>query len=116
VSEGVSGKAILFAGAVSLFFAASANAARWTKASIAALPDSAFASVESDAAGRKHRHLPHHDARGALDIPHLCSALRRFRQVKWLDPKNAQPAWEHFQEHWKGLADPLACAPRRTRR
>src|SRR3990172_1814848 len=62
--------------------------AEWTTAYINALPDSAFACI--DAGGEKDedgrtvprslRHYPHHDASGALDMPHLRAAASRVAQ------------------------------------
>jgi hypothetical protein len=74
-------------------------AATWSRAYIRQLPDSAFAAVERSPGGRQIRHLPHHDATGALDLPHLCNALARFPQVEWRDPANAEIARRHLREH-----------------
>lgn len=49
--------------------------AAWSSSYITDLPDSAFACIDS--AGR---HYPHHDASGALDLPHLRAALSRVAQ------------------------------------
>jgi len=49
--------------------------AEWSSSYITALPDSAFACVDS-----KGRHYPHHNAQGALDMPHLRNALSRVNQ------------------------------------
>jgi len=49
--------------------------AAWSSAYITALPDSAFACVDSSG-----RHYPHHDASGKLDLPHLRNALSRIAQ------------------------------------
>lgn len=77
----------------------SADAAKWSREYIRQLPDSAFAAVETTSEGKKLRHLPHHDAKGNLDIPHLCNALARLGQVKWRDPANAEIARQHLNEH-----------------
>ena len=76
-----------------------AEGAKWSREYIRQLPDSAFASVETTSDGKKLRHLPHHDSQGDLDIPHLCSALARFSQVKWRDPANAESARRHLEDH-----------------
>ena len=76
-----------------------AEGAKWSREYIRQLPDSAFASVETISDGKKLRHLPHHDSQGDLDIPHLCSALARFGQVKWRDLANAEAARRHLEEH-----------------
>jgi hypothetical protein len=59
----------------------SVEAAKWTRKYIQRLPDSAFALIETSARGKPLRHLPHHDAQGTLDVPHLCNALARLPQV-----------------------------------
>jgi hypothetical protein len=76
-----------------------AEAATWTREYIRQLPDTAFASVEWTPDGKKARHLPHHDADGMLDVPHLCSALGRLHQVKWTEPGSAEAARRHLQQH-----------------
>jgi hypothetical protein len=88
----------------------SADAAKWSRQYIKQLPDSAFAVVESAPEGKTLRHLPHHDAEGNLDIPHLCNALSRADQVKWRDPTNAEAARRHLREHLKQVG-PAACHP-----
>ena len=75
------------------------EAAKWNRQYIRRLPDSAFAIIETAPEGRRVRHLPHHDASGALDVPHLCNALVRLGQVKWRDPANAEMARRHLREH-----------------
>jgi hypothetical protein len=50
--------------------------AAWSSSYITALPDSAFACVDS-----KGRHYPHHNAAGNLDLPHLRNALSRVNQT-----------------------------------
>ncbi len=83
--------------------ASTVEAATWSHTYIRQLPDSAFAVVEASATGKPSRHLPHHDARGAVDVPHLCSALARLPQVKWQDPANAAIAQQHLREHVAAL-------------
>jgi hypothetical protein len=91
---------------------APAEAAKWDKAYINALPDEAFASVEARPDGTQARHLPHHDAQGRVDLPHLRSALSRLHQVKWADPANAGPARDHLLQHYKELGLPVPGASR----
>ena len=63
--------------------------AKWTTAYINDLPDSAFAYVapggkkddEGKTVPRSLRFLPHHDANGAIDLPHLRNALARLNQA-----------------------------------
>ncbi len=86
------------------------EAAQWSGRIIRLLPDSAFAVVETTADGTIVRHLPHHDARGDLDIPHLCSALARWGQVKWVDARNADIAKRHLEMHLKEVGR-AACRP-----
>jgi hypothetical protein len=75
------------------------EAAKWSSAYIRQLPDSAFAVVETSPNGKPIRRLPHHDARGDLDLPHLCNAIARLGQVKWRDPANAEIALRHLRDH-----------------
>ncbi|HSB70285.1 MAG TPA: hypothetical protein VLT62_13215 [Candidatus Methylomirabilis sp.] len=76
-----------------------AEAAKWSRQYIRQLPDSAFAAIETTPDGKTLRHLPHHDAAGNLDLPHLRSALSRLDQVKWQDPAHAEAARRHLLEH-----------------
>lgn len=76
---------------------------RWTGAYVRALPDDAFAAAEMRPGGRLVRLLPHHDAAGCVDRPHLRSALARVGQVKWLDPAEAERAREHLDQHLREL-------------
>jgi hypothetical protein len=92
------------------------QAATWTGQYVRQLPDTAFASVETGRDGSKVRHLPHHDAEGNLDLPHLCSALGRVHQVKWIDPGNAEAARRHLQEHLAGLGQNPCRPPSRPAR
>lgn len=86
------------------------EAARWSQAYVRQLPNSAFAVVETRPDGKAMRRLPHHDARGALDLPHLCNAIARLGQVKWRDPANAEIARRHLQGHLAQVGRP-ACRP-----
>jgi hypothetical protein len=76
-----------------------AEAAKWTRAYIRRLPDSAFAAIETAPNGKTLRHLPHHAAAGNLDLPHLRSGLSRLHQVKWQDPATAESAQQHLLDH-----------------
>lgn len=84
-----------------------ALAGEWSHAAIARLPDSAFAVVEIAHDGRKHRHLPHHDETGAVDLPHLRAAWSRLGQVKWVDPRNEAVARRHLEAHWLEVRRPV---------
>lgn len=78
-----------------------AEAAKWSRAYIRQLPDSAFAAIETTPDGKTLRHLPHHDAAGNLDLPHLRSALSRLSQVKWQNPTTAGSARQHLLDHMR---------------
>lgn len=90
----------------------SANAEKWSRRYIRRLPDPAFAAIETTAEGKKLRHLPHHDAQGKLDVPHLCNALARVGQVKWRDPARAEDARRHLRDHLE-QAGRKPCRPSR---
>lgn len=85
--------------------------AEWTAAYINALPDSAFAVIEGggekDGDGkttpRALRHLPHHDAAGKVDGPHLDNALSRAPQTA-LSPALKSRAVAHLQTHKKATS------------
>jgi hypothetical protein len=83
---------VLLAIAAAAPFPQQAQAAEWSASYIRALPDEAFAAIEVTPDGARLRHLPHHDHTGALDRPHLRSALARWHQVKWADPATAAAA------------------------
>ncbi|HZU75952.1 MAG TPA: hypothetical protein VFA70_04255 [Dehalococcoidia bacterium] len=76
--------------------------------SINSLPDSAFAVVSSggtkDASGktvpRDLRHLPHHQADGSIDLPHLRNALARVSQTD-LSAADKAKAEAHLDAHAK---------------
>ncbi len=78
-----------------------AAAEPWSRGQIDALPDSAFAVIESAPDGRTLRHLPHHDETGAVDPAHLAAARARLGQVRWLDPNSEAAARRHLEEHWR---------------
>ncbi len=97
--------------ALLLLLNSSAYAAVWSRQYIARLPDSAFAAIERSPDGKTLRHLPHHNASGEVDIPHLCNALSRANQVKWHDPAAAKEATRHLSEHLKA-AGGQSCRPK----
>lgn len=80
-----------------------AQAAKWSPAYARSLPDEAFAAIETTPEGKRVRHLPHHDHTGALDLPHLRSAVARWHQVKWHDPATAADARAHLDAHRAAL-------------
>ncbi len=91
-----------------------AEGAKWSREYIRQLPDSAFAFIETTPEGKNLRHLPHHDAEGNLDIPHLCNALARLTQVKWRDPASAEIARRHLEEHLARIGRSSCRPPRKT--
>jgi hypothetical protein len=90
----------------------SAHAATWSRQYIRQLPDSAFAAIETTPEGKTLRHLPHHDADGNIDIPHLCNALSRFDQVKWRNAADAEAARRHLSAHLEQVGR-NSCRPAR---
>ncbi len=87
-----------------------ADAATWSRRYIHRLPDSAFALVERTPDGKPLRRLPHHDHEGVLDVPHLCSALSRWHQVRWQDAAAADIARQHLMAH-RSEVGAAACRP-----
>jgi hypothetical protein len=87
------------------------EAAKWSRAYIRQLPDSAFAAIETSPDGKTLRHLPHHDATGKLDLPHVRSALSRLHQVKWQDPATAESAHQHLLDHLRNQQQELRQPP-----
>ena len=82
----------------------SAAARPWTRAYIRALPDSAFAGIETDSDGSAVRHLPHHDRSGRVDLAHVRNALSRLSQVHWINPAAAAAARQHLLAHLHGAS------------
>jgi hypothetical protein len=87
-------------------------AGSWTQAYVDALPDESFAVVHVWPDGTRSRHLPHHDADGRLDLPHLRSALARLDQVHWEDPADAERARQHLLAHAAALSARRGSTPR----
>ena len=61
------------------------DAAKWTRAYINSLPDSAFLFIEpgyKKGMNKNARHLPYKDKNGKVDIPHLRNALARCSRIK----------------------------------
>lgn len=88
-----------------------AGAEQWSRAYIRALPDSAFAVVETTPDGKKVRHLPHHDQSGRVDPAHVRNALSRLSQVKWVDPRHAATARQHLLRHLREMRSAPTAAP-----
>jgi len=60
------------------------EAAKWTRAYINSLPDSAFIYIEpgyKEGMDKRARHLPYKDDTGKIDLPHLRNALSRCNQI-----------------------------------
>jgi hypothetical protein len=82
--------------------------AEWSTEYISGLPDSAFAVIskggtkddQNKTVPRALRHLPHHKADGALDIPHLRNALARLPQTD-LSTEEYAEAKRHLCAHAK---------------
>lgn len=80
--------------------------AEWTAAYINSLPDSSFAIVlpggdkddEGKTVPRSLRKLPHHNAEGAIDVPHLRNALSREPQSDMSADQHSR-AKAHLQRH-----------------
>jgi hypothetical protein len=96
--------------------AAGISAEPWRRAYVDALPDEAFAVVHARRDGTRSRHLPHHDADGRVDLPHLRSALARLAQVRWDDPADAEQARRHLLAHHEALARRTQSRPTDGRR
>jgi len=83
--------------------ASTETAAAWDASYINNLPDSAFALIDpggtKDEDGktvpRALRHYPHHDASGAVDLPHLRNALARAAQ----NPDTGDKVLPHLKRH-----------------
>lgn len=88
------------------------SAKGWDAKYMAALPNTAFASVEALGNGEFARHLPYRDSSGEVDIPHLKAALREWSRVKWQDQANAKAALDQLKNVKQGLcaAGKMKCA------
>jgi HK97 family phage prohead protease len=81
--------------------------ATWTTAYVNNLPDSAFALIlpggKKDEDGkttpRSLRKLPHHNAEGDLDMPHLRNALSRAPQMTGVSDAQRDRAIAHCERH-----------------
>lgn len=81
--------------------------AQWDAAYVNDLPDSAFALIlpggSKDADGkttpRDLRKLPHHDASGSLDMPHLRNAMSRCPQMEGVSDTERSHAEAHLKKH-----------------
>jgi hypothetical protein len=97
----------------------SLRAAEWTTKYMNDLPDSAFALVvkgEKDSAGktvpRTNRNLPHHDASGKVDLPHLRNAMARVTHTN-LSKDQQKQAHDHLLRHYRelGMEHPKCSVP-----
>ena len=76
----------------------------WSSLEIRALPDSSFAVVDTDKAGKnKIRRCPHHDVNGQLDGEQLIYVLGTIEREIWLDPKKKEEAVRHLETHYDRL-------------
>jgi hypothetical protein len=89
------------------------RAAEWTTKYINDLPDSAFAFIapggKKDSRGkivpRTNRNLPHHDAYGKVDLPHLRNAMVRVTHTN-LSKEQQNQAHDHLLGHYRKLGMP----------
>jgi hypothetical protein len=88
------------------------QAAQWTTKYMNDLPDSAFALVvkgDKDGEGktvpRTNRNLPHHDATGKVDLPHLRNAMARVTHTS-LSKEQQKQAHDHLLGHYRKLGMP----------
>lgn len=88
---------------VTLTLIPTARAEKWSRAYVRALPDSAFAVIETGPHGAKIRRLPHHDRSGTLDIPHLRAALSLCHRTHWINPVDESIAMAHLRQHLQEL-------------
>jgi hypothetical protein len=96
------------AGSTRTFERAAMLEAEWTNEYINDLPDDAFAVIskggQRDDKGKTTpmalRHLPHHDTKGNLSLPHLRNALARLKQAE-LSPEEQAEAKRHLCVHAK---------------
>jgi competence ComEA-like helix-hairpin-helix protein len=75
----------------------------WSDLTIRPLPDTSFASVETDKNGKKSRHLPYRDKNGLIDMNQLIYCLGTFGEESWVEPKNKEIAKRHLEEHYHRL-------------
>jgi len=100
--------------------------ARWTRAYINSLPDSAFLYVEAggtkDKHGRSHpltlRHLPYKNRSGEIDEHHLRAALSRVHQARTDLPKAVkdqvfEKAQRLYDQHFGASGEAIAANPPR---
>ena len=78
-----------------------AAAQGWLDVTMRLLPDSSFAVVETDAAGRKQRHCPYRDSGGTIDVDQLIWVLGRLENESWIDPSSAQRARRILERHYQ---------------
>ena len=72
----------------------------WSPLKIRALPESSFAVVEIDQAGKKIKCCPHHDANGQLDGEQLIYVLGTIDRETFFDPKKKEEARRHLETHY----------------
>lgn len=78
----------------------SAHGQGWSSLEIRALPESSFAVVEIDQAGKKIKRCPHHDVNGKLDEEQLIYVLGTIDRETWFDPKKKEEARRHLETHY----------------
>lgn len=73
----------------------------WPEIRTRLLPDAAFAFVETDSRGIRHRHGPHHHANGDLDEAQLIFVLGTLDEVAWISDRSADTAEKHLRRHYE---------------
>lgn len=77
----------------------------WSDVQIRLLPDDSFAVVEVDAKGVRHRHCPHHDSNGHMDVEQLIFVLGTLSEIQWHRSSSAAIARKHLNRHYKGFME-----------
>ncbi len=73
----------------------------WEQALILHLPDSSFASIETDGSGKKIRHCPYRDAKGNIDFGQLIYELGTLSENQWMHPEEKDNAAKILNRHYE---------------
>ena len=76
----------------------------WPEVRTRLLPDAAFAEVETDSRGIRHRHGPHHHPNGDLDPDQLIFVLGTLNEVSCPSDRSADAAERHLRRHYEKFA------------
>lgn len=74
----------------------------WTEEVIRHLPDTSFASVETDKNGNRIRHCPYRDAQGHISHEQLIYVIGIFAEESWLDPAQKEADRKVLMMHYEG--------------